>query len=231
MGDLLRLGQPKTRLSALSDAHLDPDLDSKAINRTGTWMPAFGQAKTAAKHLHKQGVGHGDLFLFFGWFQKIKRNGTTWSFVSAEPGQNVIFGWLQIEHVGTSANLSSLLQQFPGLCTHPHCVGQRPSNTLYIASARLSLPWLQKTYSGGGHFDQFLPKRVLTAQGQPNRSYWRLPGWATGPNAKPPLMTYHKNSNRWRQVGNDWFLQTTSPGQEFVTQADPNILKWVSSLF
>jgi hypothetical protein len=117
MGDLLPLGQPKTRLSPLSDAHLDPDLDSKAINRTGTWMPAFGQAKTAAKHLHKQGVCHGDLFLFFGWFRNIKRNGTTWSFVSADSGQNIIFGWLQIENVGTSANLSSLLQQFPGLCT------------------------------------------------------------------------------------------------------------------
>jgi len=49
-------------------AHLDPDLNAAALPRLQSWGPAFGQVAAAQTHLAAQGVGPGDLFLFFGWF-------------------------------------------------------------------------------------------------------------------------------------------------------------------
>ncbi len=54
-------------------AHLDPDLRSESMDKRPTgWRAAFGQSSAAAGHLGKQGVGEGDLFLFFGWFRRTK---------------------------------------------------------------------------------------------------------------------------------------------------------------
>src|SRR5258706_9657488 len=51
--------------------HLDPDLQYNAlINRPPGWRPAFGQSGAAGGHLINQGFGAGDLFIFFGWFQR-----------------------------------------------------------------------------------------------------------------------------------------------------------------
>ena len=50
--------------------HLDPDI--RPSLRTITlieWQPAFGQIDAAQGQLRNQGVGAGDLFLFFGWFR------------------------------------------------------------------------------------------------------------------------------------------------------------------
>jgi hypothetical protein len=62
--DLLRALKP-----SFKDArcHLDPDIRPGLVRREG-WMPAFGQVGAAETHLENQGVGMGDLFLFFGWF-------------------------------------------------------------------------------------------------------------------------------------------------------------------
>src|ERR1019366_2374960 len=52
-------------------AHLDPDLRQNALAYPpDAWRPAFGQSGAAAGHLINQGVGAGDLFIFFGWFRK-----------------------------------------------------------------------------------------------------------------------------------------------------------------
>ncbi len=58
-------------------AHLDPDLRPEALaSRPKDWRPAFGQSSAAATLLINQGVGVGDLFIFFGWFRRtIKVNG------------------------------------------------------------------------------------------------------------------------------------------------------------
>lgn len=53
--------------------HLDPDLYADALPRLPGWRPAFGQVENAQSHLQNQGVGPGDLFLFFGWFRSVER--------------------------------------------------------------------------------------------------------------------------------------------------------------
>src|ERR1035437_653691 len=52
-------------------AHLDPDLSVGSIPRADGWKPLFGQEHAAEKHLENQGVGAGDVFLFFGLFQAV----------------------------------------------------------------------------------------------------------------------------------------------------------------
>ncbi len=52
--------------------HLDPELDRDALDRSAGWRPAYGQQGPAQGHLARQGVGPGDLFLFFGWFRPVK---------------------------------------------------------------------------------------------------------------------------------------------------------------
>jgi hypothetical protein len=47
---------------------LDPDLSRSTLPRPADWRPLFGQVDRAQSHLRNQGVGPGDLFLFFGLF-------------------------------------------------------------------------------------------------------------------------------------------------------------------
>ena len=47
-------------------AHLDPDLFDKTMARKSGWHPVLGQDGSAYGHLRNEGVGSGDLFLFYG---------------------------------------------------------------------------------------------------------------------------------------------------------------------
>ena len=49
-------------------AHIDPDLAKNSLPRLAGWRPIFGQTGPAQGHLRNNGVGLGDLFLFFGLF-------------------------------------------------------------------------------------------------------------------------------------------------------------------
>ena len=80
--------------------HLDPDLEADALKRSHGWRQAFGQVEAAQRHLENQGVGPGDLFLFFGWFRAVEPgNGGTWYYDRTAPHVHRLFGWLQISEV------------------------------------------------------------------------------------------------------------------------------------
>src|SRR5215467_4184568 len=61
----------RARLPVAPDlgAHLDPDLRAAARPRPPGWQPLFGQSEAAQRHLVRQGVGPGDVFVFYGWFR------------------------------------------------------------------------------------------------------------------------------------------------------------------
>ena len=63
---------PKFDFGKSQTCHLDPDIYEDIEGRTATdeWKPAFGQHGVSAVHLDKLGVGVGDIFLFYGMFQK-----------------------------------------------------------------------------------------------------------------------------------------------------------------
>lgn len=86
----------KGRIPPHYGAHLDPDLARESLPRLPGWRPLFGQTGTAQGHLRNNGVGIGDIFLFFGLFRRVKeiRGNYTWD-IGARP-RHLIWGWMQI---------------------------------------------------------------------------------------------------------------------------------------
>lgn len=79
-------------LSADRPAHLDPDLEMSARTRPEGWVPAFGQDSIAQRHLEREGVGHDDLFLFFGWFKQVELVRGRYRYCAKAPDWHVLFG-------------------------------------------------------------------------------------------------------------------------------------------
>ena len=79
-------------------AHPDPDLDAGSVRpRPPGWRPAFGQTGAAASHLRNQGVGPGDVFLYFGWFQEvIEPNPGVFRWKVDADDIHACFGFLQV---------------------------------------------------------------------------------------------------------------------------------------
>src|SRR5208282_2827002 len=77
-------------------AHFDPDLRKDALPSERGWLPAFGPSGPAETCLANNGVKVGDLFLFFGWFRRVRKQGGHYEFVPKAPDVHLLFGWLQI---------------------------------------------------------------------------------------------------------------------------------------
>lgn len=88
-----------------STCHLDPDLRFDILDNRicpNDWKGSLGQVSQAQRHLENQGVGIGDLFLFFGWFKETenkdgkiiyKRN------LKYPDGFHLIYGYLRIGEI------------------------------------------------------------------------------------------------------------------------------------
>ena len=81
VSDLTQRRHPEKRLGPGDEAHLDPDLDAGAYPREPGWRALLGQAEIAQRHLEKEGVAAGDLFLFFGLYRQVEANRTGWRFL------------------------------------------------------------------------------------------------------------------------------------------------------
>jgi hypothetical protein len=130
---------------------------------------AFGQTGAAQSHLERNGVGIGDVFLFFGLF-------------ASPDGRNRhhrIFGYLEIDQVRRLGGRPSESDNPEGfLRRHPHTIGEwNENNTLYLGS--------------GGKARSTHPCLRLTKPGAPV-SVWTVPAWL-----KAAGLTYHRNPARW----------------------------------
>jgi hypothetical protein len=201
--------------------HHDPDLDREARPRLPGWRPSLGQLGQAQAHLKREGVGDGDVFLFFGWFRAAERvEGGRLRYVPGARSVHALFGWLEIGEVVHTRGRGDELPAW--LRDHPHALPKRidePTNALYVARERLTL---DGRLPGAGVFradavDPDDSRLVLTAPGR-SRSWWRLP---------PDLFrgrrfTYH-GDHRWQGE----LLKTAAIGQEFVVEADDAVRAWV----
>lgn len=204
------------RLSRRTRVHLDPMIEPHSPNKRSHWVPAFGQAGAAQKHLSNQGVSVGDLFLFFGWFRRVERIRGNWRYCWRAPDLNMIFGWLKVGRVIDP----SLQDPIAGLERHPHFDGTpRMHNCVYVASSA----------KNGGILPRYDSALQMTAPGK-GRSVWRLPQWFY-PKGREPL-TYHGQRNRWRRNADYVLLKTVGRGQEFVldTAQYPEAEGWVNDL-
>lgn len=130
---------------------------------------AFGQTGAAQAHLAKQGVGVGDIFLFFGLF------------VEQEGGDrhHRIFGFLRVEEVraiGGRPNKDHRLKCFPR--RHPHTIGEwNENNTIYL---------------GGGTKTRKAHQSLRLSKPGGPVSRWVVPPWLHGVG-----LSYHLKSSRW----------------------------------
>jgi len=222
------------RIARTDGAHLDPDLRRDAIRRAPGWRSIFGQAGAAQSHLARNQVGVGDLFLFFGSFQRAEKNGSTLRFFRSEPKLHVIFGWLQVGAVHPVTN--ALAAKIPWAKQHPHLTAPNryKRNTVYIASDHLSS--LDLNTPGAGIFTHLRPELILTeTDPYTGCSNWKLPQWFHPQNhkgARTPL-TYHSNPTRWTNDPDSTHLKSAYPGQEFILDLNqyPESQTWLRKIF
>lgn len=221
------------RVSRSHPAHLDPDLQPAARSRLPGWRPAFGQIDKAQRHLAENGVGVGDLFVFFGWFREISGKDGDWAFTRGAPDLHVMFGWLQVgEVVDAGSGAAAVLSTYPWLAGHPHLSSKAAPNVIYLAAQRLSLPGSETSHlPGSGTFSVLHPDLVLTRSEQHLRSVWHLPSWFYPAEGRPPL-TYHREKWRWGRDESGAVLQSVGRGQEFVLDCAhyPEALGWAEDL-
>lgn len=233
LGDMSKLVADLTRgrMRGREIAHLDPDLDPSAMPRLPGWKPALGQTGAAQGHLDGQGVGVGDVLLFFGWFRPVVEKEGTWKFQPGSESFHTLFGYLQIGEIlplGANPDTRAILVDRPWLADHPHITGHRDANnTLLIASNELIIDGRKTGLPGASHFSHFTPQLRLTAPGA-SKSLWRVPDWLMPEDGKS-ILSYHGDLSRWRNDERGNLLQTVAKGQEFVADisALPQAGVWV----
>ena len=235
------------RRNAADTAHFDPDLNFDAYrdrrSRHGweNWRGMLGQAGAAEGHLTRQGVGSGDIFLFFGLYRRVELNAGRWRFVRSAPSWHVLWGWLQVEakYRVDELGLDDWQGDLAWATYHPHIepfvhyVGAPSNNTVYMASRELDLGdgGRQRRRAGWGLFPKIDRRLVLTDPNGSGVSNWRLPRWFYPDAGKAPL-TYHRQRAQWRRDRNHAYIRSAGRGQEFVlTLAGyPEATDWLSGL-
>lgn len=213
-GDYIKVeGQGKHALKGLN-CHLDPDLKESAYHRESSWKGLFGQAGSSQSHLVNQGVGIGDLFLFFGWFRQTVMKDGKLVFDKKCEGFQAIYGYLQVGEIHQINKLATdLWMQY-----HPHVkrgLDAKDNDVVYVARERLTF---DENRSGWGTFN-YNEKLKLTKEGY-SRSRWSLPDFM-----KDLTISYHSEKS-WKE---DYF-QSAMKGQEFVVEEDERVTTWVRSL-
>ena len=211
----------------LGFAHLDPDLVESDLPRPAGWKPVFGQTGAALSHLRSEGVGVGDLFLFFGWFREAEKMKGKWRYAPGCLNAHVLFGWLE---VGQIIDLD--LEAPPDWAIgHPHCQSaftwNSGGNALFVAAEQSSC-WPGKPGAGVFPFHESL---ILTAPGSPRRSDWWLPDCLFEESGSCKL-SYHRHKTG-EPCGRSGYkaVKAANRGQEFVAEMDDEVLAWVKGMF
>jgi hypothetical protein len=228
----LLAGLSRQKLAINDRVHLDPDIDRSIGKRLPGWRPSLGQTGAAQTHLDGQGVGPGDVFIFFGWFREVEMHQGRWRYVPRAPDQHVMFGWLEIGAViPVGQQRIAAIDAFPWSADHPHvanpCAYGDQNNSLYVAPPQSAIN--PKAQHGGGRFTQMADTLRLTSTGE-SRSMWSLPQWFC-PNGRPAL-SYHGSPDRWTFKDDHVRLKSVGRGQEFVIDGDyyPELEDWAASI-
>ena len=134
---------------------------------------AFGQTGAAQGHLANNGVGVGDVFVFFGLFAG----------PDGRDPHHRIFGYLEVAEVARPGSAPARSSQPCGFSRrHPHTIGTwNPNNTIYIGP--------------GGTAATAAPSLRLSRPTGPV-SHWTVPSWL-----RVAGLTYHANPERWSPDG------------------------------
>lgn len=208
---------PNSPIAENSLCHLDPDLRESTYPRTNGWMPAYGQTGASLTELRKNGVGLGDLFLFFGWFRQTTIIEGKLKYIRQSRDIHVIFGYLQIGHIFDN------YEELPEwLKYHPHAnlqhykkSWQTHQNAIFIPTDKLSF---NDGIGGSGVFN-FNAAVTLTKKGYP-RTRWEFPKSMHG-------IEISHNPKGWK----DDYFQSSPIGQEFVFDCNNAVMEWLKPMF
>jgi hypothetical protein len=169
--------------------------------------------------LANRGVGRGDLFVFYGTFRNTELVGRRLEY-RGKPF-HAVFGYMSIGDI-IRVNAST---KMPWCAEHPHLVNRnRKNNTLYI-----SADWFRTAQEmmPGADVLPFDERRVLSSSTD-RVSLWRLPRFFH-PDVSGKTMSNHLAKD-WDLTDDAAFLQTKSPGQEYVVEATDSMVTWVRRL-
>jgi len=223
----------KGKVSSKDHAHFDPDICENAYSpRKKGWRGLFGQCLAAQGHLRNQHVGIGDLFLFYGLYQKVKKTNGKYVYDKSARPIHLIWGWMQ---VGDKFDVAKEQLKYPWASYHPHYHFQKQhiNNTLYVASETLNIEGLgENRIKGYGVFEHYREELQLTDPDKDKTSYWRLPAWMYQENKESCPLTY--NANREWELENGYArLKSFTRAQEYVYPGPipKEALKWLRGLF
>jgi hypothetical protein len=220
---------PGNGISLSGQVHLDPDIrpslrpSSAASECSNTLL--YGQDGSSQTHLENEGVGVGDLFLFFGLFRRATRRGDDAYFDRSARQAHVIWGWLQVgeRHQIRRGHFPDPLKV---AAHHPHLdYKDRDINCMYVGAPTLSFC---TRIAGGGIFERYDDALRLTSPNEHRCSHWALPSFF----AKAG-MTYH-SLHTWERCGGEICGQAAGRGQEFVLRTaavEQEAGAWLNSLF
>lgn len=164
LGDLVKAAS-RGKFTGKDFCHHDP-----MFRNDGTCL--FGQCSAAQTHLVNQGVGIGDVFVFFGLFREE---------ATGEPHHR-IFGYQQIEQIIDLATCSDAVRGQYAALSHPHALGMHAKNdVIYVGRGRTAQ-----------HDSARL--RLTVPDGPP--SLWQRPDWL-----KRGGLSYHDRADRWIRGG------------------------------
>lgn len=132
----------------------------------------FGQCSAAQTHLVNQGVGTGDVFVFFGLFREE---------ATREPHHR-IFGYQRIEQIVDLAVCSDDERSQYAAFGHPHALGMHAKNDVI--------------YVGPGRAAQTDNARLRLSVHDGPPSLWHRPDWM-----QPGSLSYHSRQDRWIKGG------------------------------
>jgi len=224
-------GKPAKPIAPTDLAHLDPDLDVAAVPRPPGWRPIFGQESAAFGHLRNQGVGPGDLLLFFGWFCPIQPASVgRWRYDRSQGPFHAIWGWMRVGAVHPAHHRQRWQHGPPDIrtCTYRSVSG--------IPCSWPLMRWLSVAVGGrrlpGAGLFSCKPQRILSETGK-TPSNWRLPAWMH-PAAGVATLSYNVNVERWTSIDeHSCHLMSAAKGQEFVLRSKDSDRQdaWLASLF
>ncbi len=202
-----------------SGCHLDPDIRPELWSQ-GTpkgWRAIYGQTGTGHKYLKKQGVGVGDLFVFYAWFRPVEKNEENHlRYVKNTKDADMIYGYMQ---VGELAHGDELLKYE----WHPHtdCYirDDERDTVLYLASDKLVIDGVDTGLPGFGAF-KYSESLELTMPGQ-TKSNWKLPDFF-----KDVRISRH-DADSFKPEG---YFQVSNRCEDFVVDDDPRVTEWIKDI-
>lgn len=222
-------------------AHLDPDLRKESYPHERGWRGLFGINGSCQTHVENNGgIVSGDIFLFFGWFEKYAYHGGR-NLLNVEnrndypTGRHVIFGYLQVDTILPLWKVKKYDERIERWMEyHPHIGKNRKiigathfgKNTLYVAKNRLNFAPAKPGFGVFSYNDNTATRITLTKKGY-TRTQWALPQAFTTPKQLKISGNPH-GWNSWKQEG--YFQSARTYGQEFAVEESPEIEKWAKSL-